>query len=755
MTTVILGYARPTLTGLHYDVCDFIEEGSEKAAAGEEWHGLLLLPREHFKTTFSMARALQFIAQDPNKCQLILSAVNKQAKATTAVLKATIENNAIFQKLYPYVVPDRRQWRGDEFNVMPYKMSLGERATRRDPTVMSVGLGGTSESFHFDRIAVDDPSTKKNSESRTLANKVIAGYQLAQPLLNRGGEELITATRFADYDVVGWIEGAENETTVEVFQRKAVIEEELDAAGNETGKRIFIFPDEWNEERLRQKKANMQVKAFYCSPAGSSVLMADFSTKPIEDVAVGDSVLGFERKGREKGKYVSSKVVARGQRQAFVQKIDLQSGNAVYCTPDHRWYTGYYNAKGKAAYSQAGTKSPKLRSLIPGPEPIEAIPEEHIPIAMWLGGMFDGEGSLHSTGVSISQSEEHNPDVVARIRLALRTLGFEWSEYVVDKNKRETLSFYIKGGGRDITKFLQWCKPARIKQLLEHLQKHPPLIAGQSQKDKIEAIDITGYEDVYSIQTETGNYIASGYLSANCQYHNKTMPDELMQFKEEFFTYYDELPDNICYYIGWDPSPGMGGDKPAIIAGGLDVDGNIYISHAITKMMREQQQIVTIAELNAELRPVTTYMEAYGFAKSVIANVEDYQEDTGIYWRIDGLSSSKQSKESRVIGLLQPMYEKGKIKHHKTLKGSELEYQLMHFGVAIADDLPDALYCMVMASLDNGYWGPKELANADPRTPEEKLLAGKDLSAEERLVFAPTVATEDAYSRLREGNDGW
>ncbi len=484
-------------------VLRLIERGAAQAAAGVEWHGLLLLPREHFKTTFSIARALQFIAQDPNKCQLILSAVSKQAKATSAVIKATIESNAIFQKLYPYVLPDRKKWRGDEFNVLPYKMSLGERAIRRDPSVMSVGIGGTSESFHFDRIAVDDPSGKQNSATRVLANKVIEGYQLAQPLLNRGGEELITATRFKDYDVVGWMESPENATTVEVFKRKSILEDELDDEGNETGKRTFIFPDEWDEIRLAQKRANMSLQSYYC------------------------------------------------------------------------------------------------------------------------------------------------------------------------------------------------------------------------------------------------------------QYYNITMPDELMQFKNEFFSYYDELPDNICCYIGWDPSPGMGGDKPAIIAGGLDADGNIYIIHAITKMMREQQQIVVVAELNDELRPVTTYMEAYGFAKSVIANVEAYQEETGTYWRIDGLSSSKQSKESRVIGLLQPMYEKGKIFHHRRLKGGELEYQLMHFGVAVADDLPDALYCMVMASLDNGYWGPKELANNDPRTPEEKLLAGIDLSAEERLVFAPTVETEDAFGRMKSGSDGW
>jgi len=497
MTVVILGYGRATLTGLHYEMCEFIEQGAERSRQGEEWHGLVEVPREHFKTTFCViGRGLQRIAEDPDKCQLITSAVHRQARDTSTAMKWHIEHNGIYQRLYPYIVPDRDQFTGEAWRVESRKRS---RTPRREPTVMSIGVGGTGESYHFDWISQDDLVTRRNSESRLVQDGVVDFYQQNQALLNKGGEEITTGTRFNDYDLYGWMRSEENKTRIEIFHRE--VEQQVDE-GSE--RMYFIFPDEWDPERLAEKRSKMRLTTFYC------------------------------------------------------------------------------------------------------------------------------------------------------------------------------------------------------------------------------------------------------------QYYNNPLPDELIKFGEDYFTHYRELPDNICYTIGWDPSPGMGGDKSALVVVAYNDVGDFYVEEALTGMWREQEQIKGADELNQKYHAVLTLVETYGYAKTILTSVATFQEEQAsirgaeAYWMIEGEGGDKRSKPHRVLTLLQPLYERRRIKHHVSLKGSELEYQLNRFGVAEADDLPDALYYAILAAAKSGYIGPADQPKPPPQTPSEKLRAGIELTADERITVGPTIETRGAYDRKRE-----
>lgn len=248
--TVILGYSRLGLTGFHFEMCRFIEDGADKARNGSEWHGFINVPREHFKTTIAViGRGLQRIVEDVTKCQLITSATSGVAKATVSVMKDHIDNNDVFKRVYPYVKPNRKHWKTAEFRVQQPKGT----PYRREPTVMSLGVGGTPESYHFDYISQDDLVTRKNCESDTKKKKVKSFYGLAQALLNEGGEEIITGTRFADDDLYGWMLSEDNETDIEIFPYHAV---EVDGE--------FIFPEEWGDDRIEQRKMKMTVYDLSC-----------------------------------------------------------------------------------------------------------------------------------------------------------------------------------------------------------------------------------------------------------------------------------------------------------------------------------------------------------------------------------------------------------------------------------------------------------------------------------------------------------
>lgn len=139
------------------------------------------------------------------------------------------------------------------------------------------------------------------------------------------------------------------------------------------------------------------------------------------------------------------------------------------------------------------------------------LPEELRWDAAWLGGMYDGEGS----GNHIAQSLEHNPEVHARIERVISALGFgvgrhEWGFYIQSRDAR------VRPGSAKQTyvDFLNWTRPTRRSRQLDRMI----LGASWRQPDKVAAIRPLGRGEVVSMQTTTGNYVAWGYASKNCQF---------------------------------------------------------------------------------------------------------------------------------------------------------------------------------------------------------------------------------------------
>jgi hypothetical protein len=93
--------------------------------------------------------------------------------------------------------------------------------------------------------------------------------------------------------------------------------------------------------------------------------------------------------------------------------------------------------------------------------------------------------------------------VHARIGEVLHQLGFEFT--FTDER------FHILGGRAARTKFLNICNPIRRGKILQ-------TILGQveAEPDRVVSIEADGVGEVISMETETGNYVAWGYLSKNC-----------------------------------------------------------------------------------------------------------------------------------------------------------------------------------------------------------------------------------------------
>lgn len=79
----------------------------------------------------------------------------------------------------------------------------------------------------------------------------------------------------------------------------------------------------------------------YCLPKDAPILMADFTEKPISSLKIGDKVIGWERKKGGQRQLVFSTVQKLLKREAYLEKVTLENGKILYCTPDHKWATGW------------------------------------------------------------------------------------------------------------------------------------------------------------------------------------------------------------------------------------------------------------------------------------------------------------------------------------------------------------------------------------------------------------------------------
>jgi DNA repair photolyase len=77
----------------------------------------------------------------------------------------------------------------------------------------------------------------------------------------------------------------------------------------------------------------------YCVSGDTRVLMADGSQKQIADLAVGDRIVGTERRGAYR-RYVATDVLAHWSTVKPAYRVTLADGTAIVASGDHRFLTG-------------------------------------------------------------------------------------------------------------------------------------------------------------------------------------------------------------------------------------------------------------------------------------------------------------------------------------------------------------------------------------------------------------------------------
>lgn len=273
----------------------------------------------------------------------------------------------------------------------------------------------------------------------------------------------------------------------------------------------FLDPNEWPGKTSFIER--------YCTPPDAPVYMADGSFKPIGEIQIGDEVIGFSTEHGSGRCLESARVLAVNKRIApEILKVTLESGQVVYCTPDHKWLSGRSttNAR-KHDRGRVFIKPTVGKKFVKVVDVPEELPTNLLQIAGWLGGIHDGEG----TGYCIaSQSFSHNPDVCQRIDEAFEALSIgvrkqfcrDGSGLPGQLHESGEIKWHARTRN-DFIRFLNICNPVRRH---EPSMKRAVFSCHWRNSDEIVSIESIGEGEVVSLTTSTETYVVYGYASHNC-----------------------------------------------------------------------------------------------------------------------------------------------------------------------------------------------------------------------------------------------
>jgi predicted phage terminase large subunit-like protein len=290
----------------------------------------------------------------------------------------------------------------------------------------------------------------------------------------------------------------------------------------------LLWPERFGEDEVAGLERALG--PFACNPTEAPILMADLTMKPIGNIVIGDQIVGFEKReavgnaSHGRFKLTKAEVLAVHKRRAPVVKINLEHGEVIRCTPDHKWFTKD-RGPGREMYMPATLRSRLARVC---PADLRKLNEEDARDAGWLSGFFDGEGTVSSctregyepsSVIQFYQGSGRNAPLCEKLERLLTKFGFEYS-YSEDERKPNKdapcygyRSYRIKCDGiRTMQRFLHIVQPTKWRNRIIDGAFRSNFI---QRREKVLSIEPDGEDVVYALTTTTGNYIVWGLASSN------------------------------------------------------------------------------------------------------------------------------------------------------------------------------------------------------------------------------------------------
>jgi len=223
------------------------------------------------------------------------------------------------------------------------------------------------------------------------------------------------------------------------------------------------------------------------------------------------------------------------------------------------------------------------------------------------------------------------------------------------------------------------------------------------QEEKFRKIGEPLWEDKYDIKSLNKTKNTVGLMVWSSLYQQQPLISELQEFKPEYFRYFEEFEiEDVKMVINIlvDPATGKKSKKENCETGIMAVakvneKPYWYILEDNSGMIDPSKNIDIIFEMYGRLKKtypmanIKIWIESNAYQSTLAHFMKKEMQRREIYFTIEEINT-KSDKEIRIRGL-QPMYKNGIIKHRFSLKGGELENQLIQFPVGKLKDRPDVL----------------------------------------------------------------
>ena len=231
-------------------------------------HQMVLLPRDHQKSTMVAYRVAWEITRNPAITVLYISATSGLAEKQLQFIK-DIFTSARYRKYWPEMIhPDegkRAKWTNAEIQVdHPKRAAEGVR----DSTVFTAGLTTSITGLHCNIAVLDDVVVNENAYTKEGRDKVEKQYSLLASIETTGSQEWIVGTRYHPRDLYGTLmdvayeyfdedgEVIESKPVYEIWQRE--VEDMGDGTGQYLWPRMQRGDGNWfgfNQQIMAQKRA--------------------------------------------------------------------------------------------------------------------------------------------------------------------------------------------------------------------------------------------------------------------------------------------------------------------------------------------------------------------------------------------------------------------------------------------------------------------------------------------------------------------
>ncbi len=288
----VMGYSLLS-PSLHLPVCNWLQRVPP-------YRKLLLMPRDHLKTTICKAAVIHLLIQpdganvwfpdgvgnlghsDGRSTRILLGSKTADlSRSTLSEIMMVYESNQILKALWPDRVWDEPKRQAKYWNAE--RILLPRPEIFKEASVETIGVGGTIAGYHFNVHYFDDLIDLESANSPTIMQSTVDWHATSRALMDDPDKslEIITGTRWAIGDIYEQL--MDTDDSVEVMRRAAI----------EDGKPIF--PERFSLESLQRLQREMRTMfpLLYMNSAGDPDLV-DFDMTLLRRFQVLDNQLVFE-----------------------------------------------------------------------------------------------------------------------------------------------------------------------------------------------------------------------------------------------------------------------------------------------------------------------------------------------------------------------------------------------------------------------------------------------------------------------------